>query len=198
MTEESKSNQEIVEDAIVVNETHASIENESAMELNKHFDNAHFINREISQLEFNARVLQQSLDRRHPLLERLKYLLIFSSNLDEFFEVRVAKLKRQIHYGTEDFGPDGLSPRVVLRKLSDKSHELVESQYQILNDVLLPELAKQNIHFLRREQWSDEQKAWVKEYFDKEVAPIISPIALDPAHPFPLLVNKKFKLYCVT
>ena len=153
-------------------------------------DNSHFINREISQLLFNARVLEQSLDKRHPLLERLKFLLIFSSNLDEFFEVRVAKLKLQVRYGREVFGPDGLPPKTVLKRLSERCHNLIQKQYQILNDILLPELESEGIKFLRRENWSEENRAWIKEYFDKEVAPIISPIALDPAHPFPLLVNK--------
>ena len=97
------------------------------------FDNNCFINREVSHMLFNARVLEQSLDQRHPLLERLKFLLIFSSNMDEFFEVRIAKLKRQVLFGREIFGPDGLSPRATLRKLSEMCHAYVQKQYQILN-----------------------------------------------------------------
>lgn len=154
------------------------------------FDNNCFINREVSHMLFNARVLEQSLDKRHPLLERLKFLLIFSSNMDEFFEVRIAKLKRQVLFGREVFGPDGLSPRATLRKLSEMCHSYVQKQYQILNDVLLPQLEKENIHFIKREDWTKNQKEWIKAYFEKEVAPIISPIALDPSHPFPKLVNK--------
>ncbi|TQV88855.1 polyphosphate kinase 1 [Aliikangiella coralliicola] len=153
-------------------------------------DKSHFINRELSQLLFNARVLEQSLDKRHPLLERLKFLLIFSSNLDEFFEVRVAKLKLQVRYGREVFGPDGLSPKSTLKRLAERCHIYISKQYQVLNDILLPELAKENIHFLKREEWNKSQREWIQSYFDKEVAPIISPIALDPAHPFPKLVNK--------
>ena len=163
---------------------------ESTEQLIAEFDNTHFLNREVSQLLFNARVLEQSLDMRHPLLERLKFLLIFSSNIDEFFEVRVAKLMRQIRFGTENFGPDGLPPKIVIRKLSEKCHSLVHKQYQILNDILLPELEENNIYFVKREFWNKQQKEWIKDYFENEVAPIISPIALDPAHPFPMLVNK--------
>ncbi|TQV72167.1 polyphosphate kinase 1 [Aliikangiella marina] len=154
------------------------------------FDNNCFINREVSHMLFNARVLEQSLDQRHPLLERLKFLLIFSSNMDEFFEVRIAKLKRQVLFGREIFGPDGLSPRATLRKLSEMCHAYVQKQYQILNDVLLPQLEKEDIYFIKREDWTKPQKEWIKGYFEKEVAPIISPIALDPSHPFPKLVNK--------
>ncbi len=154
------------------------------------YDNNCFINREISSLLFNARVLEQSLDTRHPLLERLKFLLIFSRNLDEFFEVRVAKLKLQSLLGVESYGPDGLSAKAVLKRLSELCHNYTQKQYQILNDLLLPELEKQQIFFLKREDWNDEHRAWITNYFETEVAPVISPLALDPAHPFPKLVNK--------
>ena len=163
---------------------------ETAPKLMTEFDNNCFINREISHLLFNSRVLEQSLDSRHPLLERLKFLLIFCSNMDEFFEVRVAKLKLQMRFGREIFGPDGLSPKNTLRRLSEMSHSLVQKQYQILNETLLPLLAEENIYFRKREDWTDEQRKWIKQYFDTEIAPIVSPIALDPAHPFPKLVNK--------
>ena len=156
----------------------------------KEFDNSCFINREVSHLLFNARVLEQSLDQRHPLLERLRFLLIFSSNIDEFFEVRVAELKRQVRFGREVFGPDGLPPKTTLRKLSDLCHSYIQKQYQILNDVLLPLLEEESIYFRKRSEWTESQREWINEYFETEVAPIISPIALDPAHPFPKLVNK--------
>lgn len=154
------------------------------------FDSSHFTNRELSQLLFNERVLEQATDLRHPLLERLKFLLIFSSNLDEFFEVRVAKLKLQILLGREIIGPDGLSPIAVLKRISEQCHDLVGKQYELLNDRLLPELERENVFFLPRENWTEQQRDWIKEYFVNEVSPIISPIALDPAHPFPKLVNK--------
>src|SRR5690554_91367 len=153
-------------------------------------DSSLYIHRELSQLQFNIRVLEQALDESTPLLERLKFLLIFSSNLDEFFEIRVAGLKKQITYAREQADADGLQPHQALARIAEVVHEQVDRQYQILNDILLPELAKQEIRFIRRRKWTSKIKAWVKEYFDAEIAPIITPIGLDPTHPFPLLVNK--------
>ncbi len=151
---------------------------------------SYYINREISHLLFNQRVLSQALDTTHPLLERLKFLLIFSSNLDEFFEIRVAGLMQSIRFEREVTGLDGLHPRACLKMISELTHETVQKQYEILNDVLIPALAEQGIHFLRRSQWNAKQEAWVKQYVIDEVFPVISPIGLDPAHPFPRLVNK--------
>src|SRR5690554_851785 len=153
-------------------------------------DTSLYIHRELSQLQFNIRVLDMALDESYPLLERLKFLLIFSSNLDEFFEIRVAGLKKQVDFAREQAGADGLQPHQALARISEVVHEQVARQYQILNDILLPELAKQEIRFIRRRKWTSKIKAWVKEYFDAEIAPIITPIGLDPTHPFPLLVNK--------
>lgn len=153
-------------------------------------DSSLYIHRELSQLQFNIRVLEQALDEATPLLERLKFLLIFSSNLDEFFEIRVAGLKEQITFAREQADADGLQPHQALARISDLVHEQVDRQYQILNDILLPELAKQDIRFIRRRKWTSAIKTWGKEYFDAEIAPIITPIGLDPTHPFPLLVNK--------
>ncbi|TVP91435.1 MAG: polyphosphate kinase 1 [Pseudomonadaceae bacterium] len=149
-----------------------------------------YIHRELSQLQFNIRVLEQALDESYPLLERLKFLLIFSSNMDEFFEIRVAGLKKQITFARELTGPDGLQPQQVLTKISELAHQQVSRQYQILNDTLLPQLAEKGIRFIRRHQWTHKQTLWIRRYFRQEVAPIISPIGLDPTHPFPLLVNK--------
>ncbi|MFA5677148.1 MAG: polyphosphate kinase 1 [Pseudomonas sp.] len=149
-----------------------------------------YIHRELSQLQFNIRVLEQALDESYPILERLKFLLIFSSNLDEFFEIRVAGLKQQITFARELTGQDGLQPHQVLSKISEIAHEQVQRQYAILNDILLPELARQKIRFIRRRQWTYKQTLWVRRFFRAEIAPIISPIGLDPTHPFPLLVNK--------
>ncbi len=153
-------------------------------------DSSLYIHRELSQLKFNIRVLEQALDESYPLLERLKFLLIFSSNLDEFFEIRVAGLKKQITFAREQAGADGLQPHQVLARISDLVHEQVGRQYAILNDVLFPELAKHHISFIRRRHWTAKLKAWVRRYFRDEIAPIITPIGLDPTHPFPLLVNK--------
>ena len=153
-------------------------------------DTSLYIHRELSQLQFNARVLEQSLDESYPLLERLKFLLIFSSNLDEFFEIRVAGLKKLINFAREQAGADGLLPRQALARISEQVHELVAHQYRILNDVLLPELANHQIRFIRRRHWTPKIKTWVRKYFREEIAPIMTPIGLDPTHPFPLLVNK--------
>jgi polyphosphate kinase len=153
-------------------------------------DSSLYIHRELSQLQFNIRVLEQALDESYPLLERLKFLLIFSSNLDEFFEIRVAGLKKQITFAREQAGADGLQPHQALARIADLVHEQVNRQYAILNDILLPELAKHNVNFIRRRYWTPKLKLWVRRYFRDEIAPIITPIGLDPTHPFPLLVNK--------
>ncbi len=150
----------------------------------------YYINRELSHLQFNQRVLAQALDENHPLLERLKFLLIFSSNLDEFFEIRVAGLKQRIQLQREATGPDGMQPTEVLEKIAQICLDEVQQQYATLNEVLIPALARENIRFLRRRQWTPEQAEWVEKYVDEEVIPVISPIGLDPAHPFPRLVNK--------
>ena len=149
-----------------------------------------YFNRELSHLEFNARVLNQIRDKSHPLLMRLLFSSIFSSNMDEFFEIRVAGLKQQIKFGREVVGPDGMSPPQVLHSIAQKTHELVNEQYQLLSKELIPELEKEKIFFLRRADWTAKQKAWVAEYFEEYVLPVINPIGLDPSHPFPRLVNK--------
>jgi polyphosphate kinase len=153
-------------------------------------DKSYYIHRELSQLQFNNRVLEQALDERTPLMERLKFLLIFSSNMDEFFEIRVAGLKSQLAFGHETAGPDGIPPRQALAEISEIAHRQITRQYAILNERLLPELDKHGIRIVRRESWSAAQKRWVHRYFRQEVAPMMTPIGLDPTHPFPLLVNK--------
>nr|WP_090724166.1 polyphosphate kinase 1 [Neptunomonas qingdaonensis] len=149
-----------------------------------------YINRELSHLQFNVRVLEQALDVRYPLLERLMFLLIFSSNLDEFFEIRVADQLRQLKYGRETVGPDAMYPKKVLEKIREISLINVDRQYRILNEIMFPEMEQQGIHFLRRRDWTPEQLEWIKTFFEEKVVPVISPIGLDPAHPFPRLVNK--------
>jgi len=151
---------------------------------------AYYINRELSHLAFNDRVLAQVYDSAHPLLERLKFLLIFSSNLDEFFEIRVAGLMQSIKFERETRGLDGMHPEEVLREISRICHVTVEKQYDALNNLLMPALENENIRFLRRNQWTQKQLEWVAEFTEREVMPVISPIGLDPAHPFPRLVNK--------
>ncbi len=149
-----------------------------------------YINRELSHLQFNVRVLEQALDESYPLLERLMFLLIFSSNLDEFFEIRVADQLRQLKYGREAVGPDAMHPQKVLDRISEICAINVDRQYKILNDIMFPALEAENIRFLRRADWTEAQREWIKEYFEDQVLPVISPIGLDPSHPFPRLVNK--------
>jgi polyphosphate kinase len=149
-----------------------------------------YINRELSLLAFNRRVLEQAGDVTTPLLERLRFLCISCSNLDEFFEVRVAGLIQQESFGSVQTGPDGLTPSEVLARISVTAHDLVADQYRMLNEEVLPELASAGIRFLRRDEWSASQAAWIKGYFDDEIVPIVSPIRLDPAHPFPRVLNK--------
>jgi len=154
------------------------------------FSPQYYINRELSLLQFNARVFEQAVDASNPLLERLKFLCIVSSNMDEFFEVRVASIKEQIRFNAPTTGPEGLTPRHAFEMVSEEAHRLVERQYQLFNDVLLPEMAEQGIRFLRRSQWTDAQRAWIKDFFARELEPVLTPIGLDPAHPFPRILNK--------
>ncbi len=149
-----------------------------------------YINRELSLLEFNRRVFAQAKNDRNPLLERLRFLCIASTNLDEFFEIRVAGLAQQVKYGSVQTGEDNMTPVEVLKKISEIAHEFVIEQYDILNNVLIPELAKQKIQILRRSQWKPKLTRWVKRYFNRELLPVLSPIGLDPAHPFPRVLNK--------
>lgn len=146
--------------------------------------------REISLIEFNKRVLAQAKDNRIPLLERLKFLGIVSSNLDEFFEVRVAALKRLDRLNPDAPLINGLTPGVVLKNVRQKVKELVNEQYQLLNENILPALAREDIVFLKRNEINEVQSLWLKNYFNQEIKPIITPISLDPAHPFPKLLNK--------
>ncbi|MCP5209546.1 MAG: polyphosphate kinase 1 [Hahellaceae bacterium] len=165
----------------------SSEESCDVIDLNAH---SNYFNRELSHLQFNSRVLKQALDKNHPLLNRLLFCCIFSSNMDEFFEIRVAGLRQQIKYGRESIGPDGKAPTEVLAEIDRVVHGYVDEQYSILNDVLLPELEAQGIRFVKRADWTDVQTAWIEKYFEDEVLPVINPIGLDPSHPFPRLVNK--------
>ena len=153
-------------------------------------DSAYYENRELNYFKFNLRVLSQASNPKHPLLERLMFLLIFSSNLDEFFEIRISGLKKQLDFGRQRPGPDGLYPEQVLKEIHLQVSAALTEQYRILNEDLLPNLASQNIHFIPRHEWNEELKAWTRDYFDSEIQPVVSPLGLDPAHPFPRLVNK--------
>ncbi len=149
-----------------------------------------YLNPQLSLLSFNERVLNMALRETTPVLERLKFLCIFSSNLDEFFEIRVSGLKAQAASNVSTEGVDGLTPQLALQQISERTHELVDLQYQILNQQVFPELAKHGIDFLSKDRWSSKQKKWLKGYFKREILPILTPIRLDPAHPFPLTINK--------
>lgn len=154
------------------------------------YSNNCYINRELSLLQFNRRVLAQATNPRYPLLERLFFLIIFSSNMDEFFEIRVAGLMKKMNRGNVSNTHDGLRPSEVLEQIAVIAHQAIDEQYQILNDILLPELAKQDIRYLKRDELNAEQSAWMKQYFTEQVMPVLTPISIDPAHPFPRLVNK--------
>ena len=149
-----------------------------------------YFNREISHLQFNYRVLRQACDESHPLLERLMFCCIFSSNMDEFFEIRAAGLRQQLKYGREVPGPDGRAPQQTLSEIADVAHRYVEEQYRILNERIIPELRDEGIHFVRRRDWTRAQADWVARYFRDEIMPVVNPIGLDPSHPLPRLVNK--------
>ena len=153
-------------------------------------DPALFINRELSLLAFNRRVLDQAVDPSIPLLERLRFLSISCSNLDEFFEIRVAGLKQQLALSVASPGPDGTGATDVLRAVSKVAHELVDEQYRILNYVLSPLLEREGIRVLNRHSWSPRQQVWTRRYFMSEVLPVLTPVGLDPSHPFPRIANK--------
>ena len=154
----------------------------------------YYINRQLSWLDFNERVLDQALNKTIPLLERLKFLCIFSTNLDEFFMIRVAGLKQQLFFHSYDTGPDNLSPTQQIELISEKVHDLVKKQYQCFYEDIQPSLSRNNIHILKINQLNKEQEEFLKEYWDNTIFPILTPLAIDPGHPFPHLPNKSFNL----
>lgn len=150
----------------------------------------HYLNRDLSLLEFNRRVLAQAEEESVPLLERLRFLGITTTNLDEFFEVRAASHKERVAYGATGVGFDGLGSEDVLTGISRSAHALVEDQYRVLNTSILPALEAEGIRVLSRTQWTTEQRAWITEYFRSSILPVLAPVGLDPAHPFPRILNK--------
>ena len=149
-----------------------------------------YINRELSLLEFHKRVLAQAKDESYPLLERLNFLIIFSRNLDEFFEIRVADLMQQYHIAPNAVSLEGVALGNILKQIHKTTHEAVEEQYKILNYTILPQLQSHGVHYIQHADILEKHKAWIKDYFFNEVQPVVTPISLDPAHPFPRLVNK--------
>src|SRR5881409_259667 len=157
-------------------------------------DPKNFINRELSWLEFNRRVLEEAQDQRQPLIERVKFLTIVSSNLDEFFEIRVAGIKQQIESETSDIGPDGLSPTELFDRIQKTVRQLVAAQYALWNDELLPELGKNGIYVREIAELPPKREAWAHRYFQQEVFPMLTPLAVDASHPFPHLLNRSHNL----
>jgi polyphosphate kinase len=153
-----------------------------------------FVNRELSWLEFNRRVLEEALDPSVPLLERVKFLSIFSSNLDEFFMVRVAELKRRIHSGDQDTGPDGLTPAETMAAVVSRVHELVDEQHRCFLEEIQPLLAAEGILLLRPKEASEAQQRFLEDYFRRTLLPVLTPLAVDLGHPFPYLGNRSLCL----
>ncbi len=149
-----------------------------------------FLNRELSLLAFHKRVLAMAQDESLPLLERLRFLCISSANLDEFFEVRVAAVRHLLNVGKQRIGADQSSPASLLREIREQVVEMVGRQYALMNDVLIPALAAQGIHFIRRNHWTDAQRLWLRDFFNSNIMPMISPLGIDPSHPFPRIGNK--------
>ncbi|OIO60056.1 MAG: polyphosphate kinase 1 [Alphaproteobacteria bacterium CG_4_10_14_0_2_um_filter_63_37] len=149
-----------------------------------------YLNRELSWLAFDERVLGEATNPANPLLERLKFLAISCSNLDEFFEVRVAGVAQQTVHGLNVKAPDGLAPSEVLDEIEVRCHRIVQRQYDLLNDDLLPALERENIRFIRRSQLLPEERRWAARYFHEEVYPVLTPVVIDPSHPFPQVLNK--------
>jgi polyphosphate kinase len=158
------------------------------------FGPAHFINRELSWLEFNQRVLEEALDPQNPLLERLKFFCIVSSNLDEFFEVRVAGLKQQIESDVVERTMDGLTASETLRAIVQRVRLMVQQQYACWREALTPALAASGIRILDLPELELPDRAWLLQYFRTQVRPVLTPLAIDPAHPFPQLLNKSLNL----
>ncbi|WP_295360971.1 polyphosphate kinase 1 [Arenimonas sp.] len=155
-----------------------------------------YLNRELSQLEFNFRVLAQARDPSVPLLERLRYLCISCTNLDEFFEIRAATVRTALQFGGP-LPPDGIPPARALELIHDKAAELVSQQYQYWNDTLRPELNAAGIRILAHSTWNARQKRWLHKYFRDELLPVLSPLGLDPVHPFPRILNKSLNVVVV-
>ncbi len=151
---------------------------------------SHYINRELSLLEFNRRVLAQAQDPEVPLLERLRFLCISCTNLDEFFEIRVAALKQRMEIGAPAQGPEKIPARQLFDEVSEQVAGLIAEQYELLNDVMFPQLTAAGVHFLQSEEWDEKQKAWLSDYFDEQVVPVLTPLTFDPSRPFPRILNK--------
>jgi len=149
-----------------------------------------YINRELSLLEFHKRVLAQAKDTNLPLLERLRFLCISCTNLDEFFEIRLAGLKQRMEIGAPAQGPEKIPASVVFERLEKEVRALVKDQYEVLNDSMFPELTAAGVRFVQSEEWTKKQSAWLEQYFNEQVVPVLTPLTFDPSRPFPRILNK--------
>ena len=148
------------------------------------------LNRELGALEFNSRVLAQAEDPKTPLLERLRFVCIVSSNMDEFFEIRMSGIKEQLKSNPKNITPDGLKIKDAYEVVVQKAHELVARKFSLLQEDILPKLEKAGVKFFPSHMWTPQIKNWARDFFQKELIPLLTPIALDPAHPFPKVINK--------
>lgn len=155
-----------------------------------------YLNRELSQLDFNFRVLAQALDPQVPLLERLRFLCISCTNLDEFFEIRAATVRHAMDFGLPA-AADGMGPATILNKIHDRAAKLVDAQYKCWNEVIRPSLNEAGVRVLGRDSWNARQTRWLRAYFRDEIMPVLSPLGLDPSHPFPKILNKSLNIVVV-
>lgn len=152
-----------------------------------------YFNRELSQLDFNFRVLAQARDTSLPLLERLRFLCISCTNLDEFFEIRAAAVRHAFDHGGS-LAADGIMPDTLMHRIRERARELIDAQYRVFYDELRPALAAEGIRLLQRDQLSAEQHGWLRRHFREQIMPVLSPVGLDPAHPFPKILNKSLNV----
>ena len=187
---ESITNSAVKINNLLIDSSHDLTEIEWQRSEDGSYSPSSYINRDLSLLQFHLRVLAQAASPRHPLLERLFFLMIFSSNLDEFFEIRVAGIMQKLNLGDVSTSVHGMRPSEILNEISAVTHDAIDEQYRILNEDILPALALEDIRYLKRDELNAEQSAWMKRYFIEQVSPVLTPISIDPAHPFPRLVNK--------
>jgi len=153
-------------------------------------DPQYIFNRHHSWMQFNERVLEEARDAKNPLLERVKFLAITASNLDEFVEVRVAGILQQVEHGNREPGPDGRTPAEVLKELAETIHNFVKAQYDCWREELLPALAAESVRVVSLKKLGPAARAHIENYFVKSVEPLLTPVTVDPAHPFPHVLNK--------
>lgn len=193
----SKNNAEKIEKEIVNEESKTEKEAKKADEKqvkDKHMKKMPYKNREISWLDFNSRVLEEAMEKENPVMEKLNFLAITASNLDEFFMVRVAGVLDQIHHGSKKPDPSGYTPEQLMKKLSEEIHDFSKRQYSCFSRSIIPSLKNKNMYFLKVKEMNDKQLEFITEYFNRFVFPVLTPMAVDTSRPFPLLANKSLNL----